>query len=277
MRTILTALCLTLSSAAGAAAPAGLPSFDATSFSQLRAQKSELKAPRTTVADAITTNHMIVNAGTNILYGFVRTPEQAAEAIVYWSKALRDMGVQTGAATYEKGLYKIPYTTQDGRVIRGFLADTLMFPPKDEAGLRANMALAQAALAKAGMNVVAARVVDVESLLPTYLVLYLTDLDANPDHEKQLRVLKPGDDLDFGIYRGAGVDIIQTPKPWMMAYIGPRVGYVSFVAKTSEDIAAKLAKRKEFLLSQGKRLIADRTEPFDHPEYKFAAAIYFFQ
>lgn len=277
MRTLLAALCLTLASVAVAAPPSGLPAFEAAGFAQLREQKPELRSPSTSAADSITASHMIARSGKTVLYGYARTPEQAAEAIAYWSKTLRGMGVPTGAATYDKDFYTIPYTTMDGRAIRSFLADTLMFPPKDEAGLRANMALAQSALDKAGMNVVAARVVDVESMLPTYMVLYLTDADENPDHEKQLRVLKPGDDLDFDVFRRAGITVVQTPKPWMMAYIGPEVGYVSLIAKTSEEIAAKLAKRKEFLQAQGKRLIADKTEPLDHPDYKFAAAIYFFQ
>jgi len=277
MRTLLAASCLITVSVARAAASSGLPSFDAAGIAQIRAQKSELKAPRTLVADKITANHMIVQAGKKVLYGYAKTPEQAAEAIAYWTGALQAMGVPTGTTTYDKDFYTIPYTTLDGRVIRTFLADTLMFPPKDEAGLRANMALAQGALAKAGLNVVAARVVDVESMLPTYMVLYLTDADENPDHEVSLRVLKPGDDLDFDIFRRAGITIVSTPKTWMMAYIGPELGYVSLIAKTSEDIAAKLAKRKAFLLAQGKRLIADKIEPLDDPDYKFAAAIYFFQ
>lgn len=277
MRTSTFALLLMLAAAAHAAAPAGLPAFDASAFSAARAQKFELAAPRTAAADAVTAGHMLVQAGKSVLFGYAKTAPEAAEAIVYWTKALQGMGIKTGAATYDKGFYTIPYATLDGRVLRVFIADTLMFPPKDDAGLRADMAASQAALAQAGLNVVAARTVAVDGVLPTYLILYLTEPVENPDHEVRLRVLKPGDDLDFDIFRRAGITVVSTPKPWLMAYIGPEVGYVSLIAKTSEEIAAKLAKRKEFLLAQGKRLIADMVEPFDHPEYKFAAAIYFFQ
>ena len=277
MRTLFAALCLLLASGARAASSEDLPAFDVTGFAQFRSQKSELATPGTRVSDAITADHMLVQAGRKVLYGYARTPEEAAEAVAYWSEVLQTMGVPTGAATYDKVLYTIPYTTRDGRVIRDFLADPLMFPPKDEAGLRANMALARSALAKAGLDVVAARTVKAEGLLPTYLVLYLTEADEDPAHETRLRVLKPGDDLDFNIFRRAGVTIVSTPKPWLLAYIGRELGYVSLIAKPSEEIAAKLAKRKEFLLSAGRRLIGEKVEPFDHPEYKFSAAIYFFQ
>ena len=180
-------------------------------------------------------------------------------------------------AVFADGMYRIPYKTADGRIIRDFLADPRQFPPKDEAGLRANMALAQSALAKAGLNVVTARVLNVDALLPTYSLLYLTKSDENPQHETRLRVLKPGDDIDVDVYRGAGVNVVQTPVPWMLVYIGPELGYVTVIGKTQDEINGKLAKRKEFLLSEGKRLIADKIVPLDDADYKFAAAIYFFQ
>ncbi|PMU88209.1 hypothetical protein, partial [Pseudomonas sp. GP01-A4] len=87
--------------------------------------------------------------------------------------------------------------------------------------------------------VVTARVVDVDALLPTYSLLYLTKPDENPDHEARLRVLKPGDDVDFAVYRGAGVDVLQTPETWMMVYLGPEVGYVSMAGKTQDEAAEK--------------------------------------
>lgn len=277
MKISLLALCLMAASGARAATLEGLPAFGAVDFSALRAQTFELKTPAATAGDEITAYHLIVQAGRDSLFGYAQTPAEAAEAIAYWTKALSAAGVNPGAATFSDGMYAIPYRTADGRVIRDFLADPRQFPPKDPAGLRANMALIQAALAKAGLDPVAARVVNVDALLPTYSVLYLTKADANPDHEARLRVLKPGDDLDADVYRGAGVNVVQTPETWMMVYTGPELGYVTVVGRTRDEIAEKLAKRKEFLLSEGKRLIADKIEPLDDAEYKFAAAIYFFQ
>jgi hypothetical protein len=271
------ALCLLSASFASAAATEGLPSFGAVGFAQIHAVKSTLKAPSAKAGDEISAYHMIAQAGKDSLFGYAQTPEEAAEATAYWTKALKDAGIQAGAATFADGMYVIPYKTADGRVIRDFLADPRQFPPKDPAGLRANMALAQSALAKAGLTVVTARVVNVDALLPTFSVLYLTKADENREHETRLRVLKPGDDIDVDVYRGAGVNVVQVPETWMMVYIGPELGYVTVIGRTQAEIAEKLAKRKDFLLSEGKRLIADKIVPLDDAEYKFAAAIYFFQ
>lgn len=263
--------------AVSARASEGLPAFAPTSFAEIAAVRSTLQTPRAVSGDVVTQYHMIAQAGKDVVFGYAQTPEQAAEAISYWTDALRKAGIAPGKAAFADGLYRIPYTTADGRVLRDFLADARQFPPKDEAGLRANMALVKAAAAKAGLDVVAAHVVNVDALLPTYSLMYLTKADENPDHEARLRVLKPGDDLDFDVYRGAGVDVVQTPETWMMVYVGPEVGYVTVIGRTRDEVAEKLAKRKDFLLSEGKKLIADKIEPLDDADYKFAAAIYFFQ
>ncbi|MDE2142178.1 MAG: hypothetical protein KGJ84_07195 [Elusimicrobia bacterium] len=277
MRTVIAASLLALASSAYAAGPEGLPAFSEINFTRIRAMKTELKAPQGRAGDVITDYHLLAQAGKSALYGYAQTPEQAAEATAYWTKVLTAAGVKAGAATYADGMYTIPYATADGRVIRDFLADPRQFPPKDESGLRANMALAQSALTKAGLTVVSARVINVDALLPTYSVLYLTKADENPDHEARLRVLKPGDDIDVDVYRGAGVNVVQVPETWMLVYIGPELGYVTVIGKTQDEIAEKLAKRKDFLVSEGKRLIADKIVPLDDADYKFAAAIYFFQ
>lgn len=255
----------------------GLPAFSGVSFRQIRAERSTLEAPAPKAGDVLSAYHMIAQAGRDRLFGYAQTEAEAAEAIKYWTGVLRDAGVTPGAAAFADGLYQIPYATADGRVIRDFLADPRQFPPKDEAGLRANMALVRAAAEKAGHPVVAARVVNVDALLPTYSLMYLTKADENPDHEARLRVLKPGDDLDVSIFKGAGVDVVQTPEKWMMVYLGPEVGYVAVIGKTEAEVLEKLAKREDFLKSQGKKLIAHKLEPMDDADYKFAAAIYFFQ
>ena len=275
MKIVHSSLCLLLAS--GAYAAEGLPSFGAVSFAQLREVKADIKIPRSKAGDVISTYHMIAQAGKDYLFGYANNEADAAEATSYWTGVLKTSGVQPGAATFADGMYKIPYKTADGRVIRDFLADSRQFPPKDEAGLRANMAFASEALNKAGLNVVAAHVLNVDSLLPTYSILYLTRSNELPEHETRLRLLKVGDDLDFGIYREAGVDIIQTPEPWMMVYVGPEVGYVSISAKTQADLEAKVAKRREFLADGGKKIIAERRDSTDAPDYPFGAALYFFQ
>jgi hypothetical protein len=146
-------------------------------------------------------------------------------------------------------------------VLRDFLADARQFPPKDEAGL----------------NVVSTHVLGVDALSPTYSILNLTRADALTERETRLRVLKAADDLEFGVFRGAGVDVIQTPETWMMVYVGPEVGYAALIAATQDDIEAKTANRREFLAGEGKKLIAERRLSVDDPVCKFGAALYFFQ
>lgn len=274
MKIVLSSVCLLLASAAYAQ---GLPAFGSISFSELRETKANIASPRAQAGDVISAYHMIAQAGKDVVFGYADNDKDAAEATAYWSGVLKAAGIEPLAATFADGMYKIPYKTADGRVLRDFLADSRQFPPKDEAGLRANMALAAGALNKAGLNVVATNVVNVDALLPTYKVLYLTQPNELPEHEMRLRVLKPGDDIEFDVYRGAGVNVIQTPETWMMVYIGPEVGYVALWAASQEDLDAKVAKRRELFSSESKKVIAERRGPIDDETYKFGAALYFFQ
>jgi hypothetical protein len=278
MKTVFSTLCLLLASGAlAASSPDGLPSFGFVDFARLKTAKFALAKPHAQAGDVLTSYHMLAQAGKDAVFGYADNETDAAEATAYWSAVLKSAGIQPGAPSFADGMYQIPYKTADGRVIRDFLADSRQFPPKDEAGLRANMALAKAALAKDGLPVVAAHVVNVDALLPTYSLFYLTAPNDVPEHETRLRVLKPGDDIEFDVYRGAGVDVVQTPETWMMVYIGPEVGYVSMIAKTSEELDAKVAKRREFFASENKKIIAERRSAVDDPDYKFGAALYFFQ
>lgn len=274
MKMVLSSLCLLLASASVAQ---GLPAFGSISFSELRSAKTNIATPRAEAGDVITDYHMIAQAGKSVLFGYADTAADAAAAETYWSGVLKAAGIQPGAATFADGMYQLPYTTADGRVLRDFLADSRQFPPKDEAGLRANMALSAAALNKAGLDVVATNVLNVDALLPTYKILYLTQPNDLPEHETRLRVLKPGDDIDFDVYRKAGVNVIQTPETWMMVYVGPEVGYVTLWADSPENLDAKIAARKDFLAGEGKKMIDVRLETIDDPTYKFGAALYFFQ
>jgi hypothetical protein len=274
MKTVLSSLCLLLASGGFAQ---GLPALESISFSQLRETKTNIATPRAKAGDVIVAYHMIAQAGKDVVFGYADNSADAAEATAYWSGVLKAAGIQPGAATFSDGMYQIPYKTADGRVLRDFLADARQFPPKDEAGLRTNMALTAAALNSAGLNVVATHVVNVDALLPTYKLLYLTQPNELPEHETRLRVLKPGDNIEFDIYRKAGVNVIQTPETWMMVYVGPAVGYVTLWADSQENIDAKVAARRELLTGEGKKMIAERREAIDDPTYKFGAALYFFQ
>lgn len=275
------ALLLILVGAARAQSPEGLPAFLYTGFAALRAlpPSPALTAPvvpGAQAADVITEDRLVAQAGT-VLYGYASDDAAFHEAAAYWTAALKSAGVQTGAPTFSSGMWEIPYATGDGTVLRSFLADARQFAPKDEAALRADMALTLAALTRDGLPPIAARVVNVSELVPTYLLIYKTKPDANPDHESRLRVLAPGDDLDFGVFRAAGLDVVETPKTWLMVYVGPAAGYVSLAAKTPQDLSKILSAREDFLTQNGRKILATRDFPIDDPDYKFGVGVYFLQ
>lgn len=277
MKNLLPALALLLSPLAASADNGALPAFRFTGAAALRAEGSAVAAPAPRPADVVSKSHMHLQAGKSVLFGFAKTPEEFAEAFSYWTEVLRNAGIEPGAPALKDGIFTIPYRTADGRVIRDFMAEPRQFPPKDDAGLRANMALAEKALSDAGLTPVSARVLNLEYALPTYSLLYLAKPEALEERETQLRVLKPGDDIDADLIKASGVTVVQKPQPWLLVYVGPELGYVGLWAKTAEDLAAKLEKRTAFLVGQGKRIVGHKLVPIDHPEYKFGAELLFFQ
>jgi len=277
MKNLLPALALLLSPLAASADNGALPAFNFTGVAALRAEGSAVAAPAPRPADVVSQGHMHLQAGKSVLFGFAKTPEQFAEATSYWTEVLRNAGIEPGAPTYKDGIFTIPYRTADGRVIRDFMAEPRQFPPKDDAGLRANMAMASKALSDAGLTPVSARVLNLEYALPTYSLLYLAKPEALEERETRLRVLKPGDAIDADLIKASGVTVVQKPQPWLLVYVGPELGYVGLWAKTAEDLAAKLEKRKALLVAAGKRIVGHKLVPIDHPEYKFGAELLFFQ
>lgn len=277
MKNLISALALLLSPLAASAEAGALPAFGFTGVAALRAEAPAIAAPAPRPSDVIAKSHMLVQAGKDVLFGYADTPAQFAEAIAYWSEVLRAAGVEPGTPELKDRIFVLPYRSSDGRVLRGFLADARQFPPKDESGLRANMALALKSLSAAGLTPVSARVVNLDYLLPTYSILYLARPETLRERETQLRVLKPGGEIDADLLQASGVAVVQKPQPWLLVYIGPELGYVGLIAKTPEDLALRLEKRKAFLIEQGKRIVGEKLVAVDHPEYKFGAELLFFQ
>lgn len=271
------AFALLLSPLAASAERGALPAFHFTGAAALRAEAPAPAAPEPRPADVVSESHMHIQAGKDVLFGFAKTPEQFAEASSYWIEVLKAAGIEPGAATYKDGFFTLAYRTADGRALRAFMAEPKQFPPKDDEGLRANMALALKSLSASGLTPVSARVLNLEYSLPTYSILYLVKPEALRERETQLRVLKPGDSLDEGLIAASGVTVVQKPQPWMLVYIGAELGYVGLWAKTAEDLALRVEKRKALLVGQGKRIVGEKPYAIDHPEYKFGAALLFFQ
>jgi hypothetical protein len=275
--TLLIVLCLPV--LAAAQIPDALPAFGQFGLSQLRQERADFPPVAARAADVISKDNLLLQAGKNFLFGYAKTDAEYQEALAYWTPVLSAAGIRVGAASFaaDTGMYQIPYTAPGGKAVRAFMADSRQFPPKDEPGLRANMALAQNALTAAGLPVISARVVNLEAILPTYSVLYLASANEVPEHERLLRVLNPEDDIDLDLIRSAGVTIVQTPKTWMVVYIGPELGMVGLIAHDQAELDKKIQARKDFLAQQGKKLIGEKILPVDDPEWKLEAQLYFYQ
>lgn len=270
---------LLLAAALPASSAERLPDFAFTGAAALKAAaaKADLPAPASAPADEITRGHMHAQAGRQALFGYAKTAGEFAEAAIHWGQLLREAGLITGQPEFRAdiGMWTLPYVSRDGRVIRDFMADHRQFPPKDEPGLRADMERSRAAAEAAGLTVLAARVVKLEGMLPSYKLLYLTKPHAKPEREIRLRLLDArGDDIDPAPFRGH-VAVVSQGKPWLMVYTGPQVGQVSMGAKDEESARKKLAARKEFLTGQGMTILAESVEPYDDELVKFVVTLSF--
>lgn len=229
-------------------------------------------------SDRIEKPHLLAQCGRTVLFGYADDEAQLAEAVGYWTKVLAEAGIQAGKPTYQHGMYTLPYDA-GGLVLRDFLAEPKQFKPKDEASLRENMALIAGALHQRGLRVVSAKVVNLEFMLPTYSLIYLTKPEEKAEHEAQVRVLKRGEDIDFDLLAEKGVDVLQKPETWMMVYVGKELGFVSRLAKDAADAEKKLKERVELLAKMGKVFIGSRTHPLTEPfeDFKLLVNIYFYQ
>jgi len=271
-----------LANMAYASGPAllGSAQFNYIGISQIRElDKAGIPVLSSSAQDKIDKLHLLPLCAKSRLIGYADTEAQAAEGAAMWTKILSNAGIKVGKPSFENGMYLLPYEAPGGLEVREFMAEPRQFKPKDEDSLRGNMGMALGEMKKRNIPVIASFVVDIQDLLPTYSIYYLTKADQNEDYETQVRVLKPGDDIDFDILQKAGVDIIQKPETWMMVYIGKKVGFVSRIAKTQEEAEKKLKERVELLTGMGKVMIGSRialmSEPYE--DYKYFVNIYFYQ
>lgn len=272
-------LAAALLSAAHAFASAPAAEFGYSGPAQLRASAAAVPSVAGGPADVIDKSHLLAQCGKDALFGYAETPAQFEEAVALWNGILTHAGIRMGKPTFDKGFYTLPYEAADGLVLRDFTAEPRQFKPKDDASLRENRALISAALAQRGIPIVASYVVTIPEILPTYRLYYLAKEAKRPEDELQLRVLKPGDDIDFDLLAAKGIDILQKPESWMMVYLGRELGWVQRVAKTPEEAQKKLTDRVALLTGMGKVMIDARVSPLTPPfdDYRFLVSIYFYQ
>ena len=229
--------------------------------------------------DRLTRLHLSPRTGTRSLVGSAKTDEEYAEAIALWTGILAKAGIRTGAPTFQHGVWSLPYETGDGTVIREFMANAKQFKPKDEQALSDNKAMILGELRKRGLPVLASYELYLDFMLPTYSVYYLTREEKRREDELQVRVLKPGDDIDTAVFERAGVSVLQKPESWIMVYLGREVGFVTRAAKTREDAEKRVQQRVAELTAMGKVMIETRIEPLTDPfqDYHFWFGLYFYQ
>lgn len=279
MKPLLTLVALACAVSVQAAQTVGSLPFADLGLLEIRQSAPAAPSLRGAPQDRLDKDHLLAQAGREVLFGYADTDAEFAEALAFWTNVLAGAGISAGKSTFERGFYTIGYKTADGSVIRQFMAEPRQFKPKDDASLRDNRAMVLAALARRQVPVLTSYVLDFDFMLPTYAVYYLTQPKARLEDESQVRVLKPGDDIDFELLKKSGIDILQTPESWMMVYVGREVGYVSRIGKTREEIEKKAKERADWLVSQGKVMIAVSIEPLSEPfeDYKFGAGLYFYQ
>ena len=263
------------------AAELGFSNFGFSGLSQLRKEGAAVPAAALSAKDQdrITRVSLMPQCGSHSLLGFVQTDAEYAEAIGMWTQLLASAGAKVGTPVRNGEMYTLPYETSDGTVVRQFLAEPRQFAPKDEASRKANQAMILGEFHKRNLPIVASYLVDADYLLPTYVVYYLTKQQPRQEDETQLRVLRPGDDLDFDLLGNAKIDVIQKPESWMMVYFGRELGYVTMIAKTEESAQQKLKERVDLLTGAGKVMIGSRIAPLSEPyeDYRYYISLYFYQ
>jgi len=233
--------------------------------------------------DRVTQLHLLPDGGNYTLIGWADNQAQFKEAAAMWTEILRRAGMKPGEPKLQNGTYTIPYASPSGLVLRRFFADPKQFKPKDEVSLRENRDMVLAKLNAAGVAVVASYVANLDGMLPSYAVYYLTKADFSTElglTESRVRILRRGGDIDFDILENAGVRVLQKPEPWILVYHGRAIGWNTGVAKTREEAEKKLAERVKYFTEQGKQIIGSRIhafEPGEAGEYRFFFNLYLFQ
>ncbi|KAF0126854.1 MAG: hypothetical protein FD189_827 [Elusimicrobia bacterium] len=247
----------------------------------------EAQEPETALdkSGVLTSLHLMPQALKSRLISYAKTEAEFAEFTAMWNPILQAAGMVVGEVTYKADIQMgiVNYTSPKGLVLRRLIADKLNYDalnPTEMHNLKTSM---EAALEKNGLPVKASFYVKSDALRPTFVLYYVTRGDENDDHEKQMRILKKGEDIDYDLLETAGVNIIRRDNSFTMLYIGKELGFKSKVATDEAAAAQKLEEYRKFLVENDKEFLGSRThkltEPFTVGEttYNYLLNMYFYQ
>jgi len=227
--------------------------------------------------------YLLPRANKSHLYAFPKDAEQNKAFVDKWNRILVRNGFTPGAYDFKDGISVLPYTGNDGLVVREFRAEPMQFKPKDPADLQANMTKVSGRLQEAGLPIIASFTSDFEFFLPTYHLYYLTKPNEKANEEVQVRVLK-AEGVDAKILEKAGAQVLQQAMAFdgsidvLTVYIGREMGKVTRWGDKREDIDLKVANFKKFLAEQGGTFIESVVRELPPGSYKnFEVDLYFFQ
>lgn len=228
--------------------------------------------------------HLYAQASKSLLYTHAKTREQFDEFVSFWTPMISKFGMKVLSTEYKAdiGFGILNYESADGRVIRMFDSHAMNYDALSSTSIAAVRHQTIEALEKAEMTPIAAFSIKNDYFRPSFNVYYLTLPDENPDHEVQLRQLKPGDDLDFAIISKA-VTLVRKDSSFSAVYIGKLLGYKGKIAKSEASALEKLENYKKFLAENDKEFIDSVMEELEEPfvilddTYTHYVGIYFFQ
>lgn len=235
------------------------------------------------VAGEITRLHLLAQTAKSLLFTYADTEALFSEFTAMWKPILQKFDLTPTTAEYKNQFGTLNYTSPDGRVVRDFLADGLNYNAIDPAEVAKLQHSLLEPLERAGMTPIASFTIKHDAFRPTFNIYYLTGQDENQDREIQLRQLKNGEDIDFGVLKEAGIKVVREDASFSAVYIGKLVGFKSKIASDEAGALKKLEDYKKFLTGQKKEFIGYRlhkmTEPFavGDTTYNYQVNIYFYQ
>lgn len=236
--------------------------------------ESALKGDTAIISDS----NLFARTSKQMLFAIHDTEEQHKAFVSWWNGILKTAGIQPMEATWNKTMTTLPYNA-GGKVIRDFVSEDLAYDGTSEAAIAESMHFMEAKLQESGLKVIADFRLKFDFLRPSYALYYLTDLGENLDRENQLRVLKPGEDIDYDILAKAGVNVVRKENEFTAAYIGPLLTVMYKGSKSEEGINKKLAETVSYLNGLGKKVIGTRVIKLEPNSVGLTheARIYFYQ